>query len=329
MENFSYQYPQYLWLFTIIPLMIAWYIYKKKNSQASVRISSIEAFIDADKNLMRYLRHILFVIRLVIISLLIIILARPQSTITESDTTEGIDIVIALDISGSMLAMDFEPNRLEASKNIAIEFINKQEADRIGLVVFSGESFTQCPITTDHATLINLFKELKSGMIEDGTAIGHGLATAVNRLKDSDAKSKVIILLTDGVNNRGNIDPLTAADLAAKYNIRVYTIGVGKQGWAPYPMQTIFGTKIQNVEVEIDEEILKTISKKTDGVYFRAINNESLKQIYQEIDKLEKSKIRDKQLSITVQHYFPFALAASILLLIEIILKLTVFKNII
>ncbi len=329
MENLTYQYPEYFWLFAIIPFMIAWYFYKKKNSQAAVRFSSTAGFKGADKNFMRYLRHILFVLRVLVVSLLIIILARPQSVITESNTTEGIDIVIALDISGSMLAMDFEPNRLEASKNIAIEFINKQESDRIGLVIFSGESFTQCPITTDHATLINLFKEIKQGMIEDGTAIGHGLATAVNRLKDSDAKSKVVILLTDGVNNRGNIDPLTAADLAAKYKIRVYTIGVGKQGVAPYPVQTIFGTSTQNMEVEIDEENLKIISQKTDGQYFRAVNNESLKQIYKEINKLEKSKIRDKQLTQKIQHYMPLAIAAIILLLLEIILKLTIFKNII
>jgi len=329
MENLTYQYPEYFWLFAIIPFMIVWYFYKKKNSQAAVRFSSTAGFKGADKNFMRYLRHILFIFRIIVISLLIMILARPQSVITESNTTEGIDIVIALDISGSMLAMDFEPNRLEASKDIAIEFINKQESDRIGLVIFSGESFTQCPITTDHATLINLFKEIKQGMIEDGTAIGHGLATAVNRLKDSDAKSKVVILLTDGVNNRGNIDPLTAADLAAKYKIRVYTIGVGKQGWAPYPVQTIFGTSTQKVEVEIDEENLKIISQKTDGQYFRAIDNESLKQIYKEINKLEKSKIRDKQLTQKIQHYMPLAIAAIIILLLEIILKLTIFKNII
>jgi Ca-activated chloride channel family protein len=329
MEGFSYTYPQYFWLFAIIPPMIYWYIRKKKNSQATVRISSVEGFSGAGSNIMRYLRHSLFVIRILVISLLIFILARPQSIKTHNESSEGIDIVITLDISSSMLAMDFEPDRLEASKNIAIEFINKQEYDRIGLVVFSSESFTQCPLTTDHATLINLFNEIKCGIIEDGTAIGHGLATAVNRLKDSDAKSKVVILLTDGVNNQGNIDPITAADLATKYNIRVYTIGVGKEGLAPYPVNSVFGPSVQNVEVKIDEELLKTISKKTDGKYFRATDNESLANIYQEIDKLEKSKIRDKNDSEIVQRYFPFAIAASLLLIIEILLRQTFFKNII
>jgi len=323
----SYAHPQYLWLLLGIIPLIAWYIFKKKNSQASIRYSSTEVFKKYMKPLRQHLRHVLFVLRIAVISLLIIIIARPQTDRTNEKITEGIDIVIAMDISGSMLARDFKPNRLEASKNIAIEFVNKQEFDRIGLVVFAGESFTQCPVTIDHKILINMFKGVKQGLIEDGTAIGHGLATAVNNLKDSKSKSKIVILLTDGENNAGKIAPMTASDLAAKYDVKVYTIGVGKNGYADMPVNTIFGQQLQKVEVKIDEETLKTISQKTGGMYFRATDNNSLKQIYEEINKLEKDKIREKLMRYKDEKFMQFLIPAILLLLLEMLLRLFVFRN--
>jgi Ca-activated chloride channel homolog len=256
------------------------------------------------------------------------VIARPQATDKFQDiTTEGIDIVLTLDISGSMLARDFKPDRLEASKNVATEFISGRPYDRLGLVVFSGESFTQCPLTTDHAVLINLLREIQSGMIEDGTAIGMGLATAVNRIKDSEAKSKVIILLTDGVNNRGEIAPATAAGIAKTYGIRVYTIGVGTQGVAPYPVQTPFGLQYQNMPVEIDEAILREIAQTTGGKYFRATDNDKLVQVYAEIDKLEKSKIDVRQFNRKEEKFLLPALIAFVLLLLEIIVKKTILRD--
>jgi Ca-activated chloride channel family protein len=265
---------------------------------------------------------------MIAISLLIMVIARPQATDSFHNTTvEGIDIVLALDISGSMLARDFKPDRLEASKNVATEFISGRPYDRIGLVVFSGESFTQCPLTTDHAVLINLMREIQSGMIEDGTAIGMGLATAVNRIKDSDAKSKVIILLTDGVNNRGEIAPATAAEIAETYRVRVYTIGVGTQGMAPYPVQTPFGMQYRDMPVEIDEEILREIAQSTGGKYFRATDNDKLVQVYAEIDKLEKSIIDERQFSRKEEKYLFPALIAFALIILELILRNTVLKS--
>lgn len=323
----TYAHPQYLWLLLGIIPLIVWYILKKKNSQASIRFSSTDVFKSYKKPIRQHLRHILFALRVAVISLLIIIIARPQTSRTNEKITEGIDIVIAMDISGSMLARDFKPNRLDASKNIAIEFVNKQEYDRIGLVVFAGESFTQCPVTIDHKVLINMFKGVKEGLIEDGTAIGHGLATAVNNLKESKSKSKIVILLTDGENNSGKISPMTAADLAAKYDIKVYTIGVGKNGYADMPVNTIFGQQLQKVEVKIDEETLKTISQKTGGMYFRATDNKSLKNIYDEIDKLEKDKIREKLLKYKDEEYMTYLIPALLLLLLEILLRLLVFRN--
>lgn len=320
--------PVYLWMLLGLIPVIFWYIYKKRNSQASIKISSVNNIIDQNKPLKQYLRHLLFLLRLTVISLLIIILARPQSETFNEEITEGIDIVIALDISGSMLARDFKPNRLEASKDIAIEFINKQEYDRIGLVVFSAESFTQCPVTIDHTVLINMFKDIKQGLTDDGTAIGYGLSTAVNNIKESKSKSKIIILLTDGENNAGDIDPLIAADLAAKYDIKVYTIGVGKNGFADMPVQTIFGESIQKVEVKIDEETLKIISEKTRGKYFRATDNMKLKEIYEEIDKLEKDEIKEKSQKIRDEKFMVFLIPALILFVLEILLRLTVFRNI-
>ncbi len=329
MHNIEFANPEFLWgLLILIPITV-WYILKDENNYTSVQISSLRAFPKTPHTYKFYMRYVLFGLKLVLLALLIIMLARPQTTnYWEDKTTEGIDIVIALDISSSMLARDFVPNRLEASKDVAISFISGRPNDRMGLVVFSGESFTQCPLTTDHAVLINLFKDIKQGMIEDGTAIGMGLANAVNRLKDSDAKSKVIILLTDGVNNMGAIDPITAAQLAKSFGIRVYTIGVGKNGYAPYPVQTMFGIQYQDMEVKIDEETLKKISEITDGKYFRATNNRKLKQIYKEIDKLEKSKIQIKKFSSKNDEFMPLAQLAVFLLSLIILIRYTIMRNI-
>ncbi len=328
MNGIKFAEPAFLYLLLIIPALIAFYVLKQHNASASVRMPGLEAFSKAGTSFRYYLRYILFAFRVLAITLLIIVLARPQSTSRFQDvSTEGIDIVLALDISGSMLARDFKPDRLEASKNVATEFISGRPYDRMGLVVFSGESFTQCPLTTDHAVLINLMREIQSGMIEDGTAIGMGLANAINRIKDSEAKSKVIILLTDGVNNRGEIAPATAAEIAKTYGIRVYTIGVGTQGMAPYPVQTPFGIQYQNMQVEIDEAILREIAQTTGGRYFRATDNDKLVQVYSEIDKLEKSKIDVRQFSRKEEKYMIPALIAFCLLALEIFLRNTILKS--
>jgi Ca-activated chloride channel homolog len=328
MSRVAFAEPLFLYLLAVIPAMIVFYILKQQKATASLRMPGLHSFVEAGSTFRHYLRHFLFAFRTIAITLLIIVLARPQATNKFQDiSTEGIDIVLTLDISGSMLARDFKPDRLEASKNVATEFISGRPYDRIGLVVFSGESFTQCPLTTDHAVLINLLREMQSGMIEDGTAIGMGLATAVNRIKDSDAKSKVIILLTDGVNNRGEIAPVTAAGIAKTYGIRVYTIGVGTQGMAPYPVQTPYGLQYQDMPVEIDEAILQEIAQTTGGKYFRATDNDKLVQVYNEIDKLEKSKIDVRQFSRKDEKYLFPALCAFFLLALEILVRNTIFRN--
>lgn len=322
--------PGFLYLLILVPLAVAYYIFRQHKATAAITVPGLNQFESSGRTFRHLLRHLLFAFRMLAVTLLIIVLARPQSASSYQDiTSEGIDIVLALDISGSMLARDFKPDRLEASKNVATEFISGRPYDRIGLVVFSGESFTQCPVTTDHAALINLMREMKSGMIEDGTAIGEGLATAVNRIKDSEAKSRVIILLTDGVNNRGIIAPITAAEIAKTFGVRVYTIGVGTMGVAPYPVQTPFGLQFQNVPVEIDEEILKTIASMTDGKYFRATDNEKLVQVYSEIDKMEKSRIDVRQYKVREEKFMMPALIGFILVLLEIVLRNTIFKNLI
>lgn len=328
MKEITFANPLYLYLLLLIPAMILFYVFKQHNVSASLRMPGLQAFDHAGKSFRNYLRHILFVFRIIALAFLIIVVARPQSTNSYQDfSTEGIDIILALDISGSMLARDFEPDRLEASKNVATEFISGRPYDRIGLVVFSGESFTQCPLTTDHAVLINLLREIQSGMIEDGTAIGMGLATAVNRIKDSEAKSKVVILLTDGVNNKGEIAPATAAEIAKTFGIRVYTIGVGSHGMAPYPVQTPFGIRFRNVPVEIDEEILQEIASSTNGKYFRATNNDKLVQVYGEIDKLEKSKIDVRQFTKREEKYLTPALLAFFIILTEMLVRYTLLRN--
>jgi Ca-activated chloride channel family protein len=327
-RNIEFANPELFWLLLVVPIMIAWYIFRQQKLHGNIKSSTVNYFKPDNSTL---LRHLPIVLRSLAVIFLIIAIARPQTSLSWQDvTTEGIDIVIALDISGSMLAEDFKPNRLEASKQVAIDFINERPYDRIGLVIYAGESFTQCPLTTDHDVLINLFKDIKNGMIEDGTAIGMGLATAVNRLKDSDAKSKVAILLTDGSNNRGAIAPVTAAEIAKEFGIRVYTVGVGSNGTAPTPYRDQFNRlQYQNVPVRIDETTLKEIAKVTGGQYFRAENKKSLSKIYTEIDKLEKSKIEVTQYKNKSEKYLLFALMATLLLLTEFILKNTILKSIV
>ena len=322
--------PTYLFLLLLLVPLIGWYIYKLHKSQASLQVSSSEAFqLPGMSSWKVYMRHLPFVLRMLAIALLIVVLARPQSTNSwQNSSTEGIDIVMAMDISTSMLAEDLKPNRLEAAKDVAASFINGRQNDNIGLVVFAAESFTQCPLTIDHGVLLNLFKDIQPGIIQDGTAIGLGLANAVSRIKDSQAKSKVIILLTDGVNNTGEIAPVTAAEIAKTFGIRVYTIGVGTQGEAPYPIPTAFGVQYQNVPVEIDEQVLKQIASTTGGQYFRATDNSSLKEIYSEIDQLEKTKISVQEFSKKQEEYKNWALLVFALLLIEVLLRNTVLRNI-
>lgn len=329
MSHITFANPNLLYLLLLIVPVVVWYVLNHKRTHASIQVSTIKGF---GKNRFTYkhiLRHVVFGFRVIAIALIIVAIARPQSTLSWKDEeSEGIDIVLALDISSSMLARDFTPDRMEAAKDLAIQFISGRRNDRIGLVVFSGESFTQCPLTTDHAVLINLFRDIKSGMIEDGTAIGMGLATSVSRLKDSDAKSKVIILLTDGVNNQGAIAPATAAELAQTFGIRVYTIGVGSEGTAPYPITTPFGIQLRNIPVEIDEETLQEIAENTGGEYFRATDNNKLKQIYEQIDKLEKSKIEVKEFSQKDEEFLSFVLLAAFLLLTDMVLRNTLLRQI-
>jgi Ca-activated chloride channel family protein len=330
MSNIEFTYPAFFYLLILVPLMAAWYLWKGRKGTAPLRLSGFENLDERMGSARVWLRHLLAVLRVAVVVLIVVVLARPQSSNQwEQVTTEGIDIVMCMDVSGSMRAMDFKPNRLEASKNVGIEFVNARQNDRFGLVVFAGESFTQCPITTDRAVVINFLKEINFGVIEDGTAIGMGLATAVNRIKESRAKSKVIILLTDGVNNRGDVGPVTAAELAAGFGIRVYTIGVGSQGNAPIPLQDMFGrTVTQSMPVEIDEVVLQKIAETTDGAYFRATNNNKLREIYQEIDQLEKTRLNVKQFSKKKEEYFPFLIAAMLILLTEVFLRYTLFRTI-
>jgi len=321
--------PGFFWLLLVIPLMIAYYYWRNRQLQGMLGLSATSSFATDRKNRMHIWRHYGIVLRSLAFIALVTALARPQTALSfQNETTEGIDIMIASDISGSMLSEDFKPNRLEAGKNIAISFIKNRPSDLIGLVVFSGESFTQCPLTIDHDVLINLFHDIKNGMIDDGTAIGMGLATAVNRLKGGEAKSKVIILLTDGVNNMGEIPPLTAAEIAKQFGIRVYTVGLGTNGKAPYPFKDQLGhIHYQMMPVEIDEGTLSKISSITGGKYFRARNNTDLTEIYKQIDKMEKVKIAVTRYHKRTDHYLPFAIIALALLSIEVLLNNTIFKG--
>ncbi len=314
-----------LWLLLILIPLIAYYIFKLRDGHSTMQISSVDGFRDAHPSMKYYLRHTPFVLRMLAITCLIVAIARPQS-VSENSTvkTEGIDIAIALDISTSMLARDFRPDRISAAKDIATKFIIDRKNDRIALTVFAGESFTQCPLTTDHATLINLLSQVEpaGAVIDDGTAIGNGLATAVSRLRESPAKSKVIILLTDGVNNAGQITPATAAEIAKTYGIKVYTIGVGSRGTAPYPAMDPFGNiRYVNIPVEIDERTLQEIATVTGGRYYRATSNERLKSIYDEINALEKTKIDVENYVTYHERYALFALLAMIFVVAELLVK--------
>ena len=322
--------PYLLWLLALVVPMVAYYIYRTLQGGAAIRISSVAGARNAPRTVRYWLRHAPFVLRVAAVVLMIVALARPQDVEEQSRTNaEGIDIMLAIDISSSMLARDFQPDRLTAAKEVAAEFIADRYGDRIGLALFAGESFTQSPLTTDKGTLQTLLMRLRSGIIEDGTAIGNGLATAINRLRESDAKSKVIILLTDGVNNRGEIAPLMAAEIAADMGIKVYTIGVGTRGKAPYPAVDMFGNMtFQMMDVEIDEQTLEQIAQTTSGRYFRATDRQSLKEIYDEINAMEKSKVEVTDLTIYHEQFLPLLLLAIGLLVAEFLIEKIVLKRI-
>jgi len=327
-EEISFAYPFFLYLLIFVPVIF--YYYWKKNNQTSpdLTFSSLEIFGEVKPNLKERLKHLPAVLRSLTFGVLIVALARPQTYSSGQNIyTEGIDIVMLLDISGSMLAEDFKPNRVEAAKNVMNDFINGRVSDRIGLVVFARDSFTQCPLTIDYSVLKNLLKEIHTGMIEDGTAIGNAIANGVNRLKDSKAKSKIMILLTDGVNNSGEVDPVTAAQIAAKFGIRIYTIGVGTMGEAPYPFQTPFGVRYQMVPVEIDENLLQQIASITGGKYFRATNNQKLSDIYKEIDKLEKTRVEVTSYRHATELFYGWAGAGIILLFLELAISRTYLRK--
>ncbi len=318
-----FEYPKLLWLLVLPFLLILNYIrVELTGRRPHLRVSSLGQWKSGGRTVLSFVRHLPFILRIAALSLIIVALARPRSS-TQMDKveSEGIDIVLTMDVSTSMLARDFTPDRISAAKDIAIEFISQRPSDRIGIVVFAGESYTQCPLTTDRATLINLMKEVQTDLIEDGTAIGNGLATAVARMKDSDAKSRVVILLTDGVNNRGEISPQTAAEIAKTYGIRVYTIGVGANGTAPYPVMTPWGVQVQDVQVEIDEDLLKDIADATGGRYFRATDNTKLAEIYSEINKMEKARTTIDSFPVYSELFDRFGLAALLCLLLEMLLR--------
>ncbi|MBR5910519.1 MAG: VWA domain-containing protein [Bacteroidales bacterium] len=320
--------PKLLWLLLLVPLLVLWYILRHKKQEAAVSFSDLKGMAKLPKTWKAYLRHLLFALKMAALALLIVALARPQSSSTNSTSNiEGIDIVMAMDVSGSMLARDLKPDRLTAAKNVASDFVKGRPGDRMSLVIFSGETFTQVPLTTDHGVMLNMLGEMKNGLIDDGTAIGDGLATAVSRLKDSEAISKVVILLTDGLNNAGSVDPYTAAEMAKIFGVRVYTIGVGTYGTAPYPVQTPFGTQIQQVKVEIDEKLLTQMANMTGGKYFRANNNKKLDEVYQEIDKLERSKIEVTEFRRLHEEFYPLVAWALALLLLEFLLRKTIFRT--
>ena len=324
-----FEYPGLLWLEVIPALLVLHYLYLElKERNPHMRVSTVIPWLKSGRSFMAYLRHFPFLLRIFALVMIILAVARPRSSEQmDKVDTEGIDIILTMDVSTSMLARDFTPDRISAAKDIAIEFISQRPYDRMGIVVFAGESYTQCPLTTDRATLINLMKEISTDLIEDGTAIGNGLATAVARMKDSDAKSRVIILLTDGVNNRGEITPQMAAEIAKTYGIRVYTIGVGANGMAPYPVMTPWGVDIQKVQVEIDEDLLSKIAESTGGRYFRATDNTKLMEIYNEINKMEKARITVDSFPVYKELFMRYAIAALAALLLELLLKMFVIRR--
>jgi Ca-activated chloride channel homolog len=328
-KHITFAHPYFFGLLILIPFLIWWDYRRGKTNTPALRITSLTAIRNIKPSAKIRFRPLLTVLRVISLIGLTFALARPQSSnVTETIDSEGIDIVMSVDVSGSMLAEDFKPNRIEAAKKVAMEFIDKRPTDRIGLVIFSGESFTQCPVTIDHDVLKQQLSEIKSGILVDGTAIGDGLATSVDRIRKSNAKSKVIILLTDGVNNIGKVGPELALEVAKAYKIRVYTIGVGTRGMAPYPVQTPFGMQKQMQEVQIDETLLNKIANETGGKYYRATNTSSLASIYNDIDKLEKTKVEISSYKHYAELFFPFAMIAIVCMAIEMALRYTVYKSI-
>lgn len=326
-----FEYPELLWLLIIPGLLVLRYIYLELRSRhPHLRVSTAKPWLQGGGSVMCVLRHLPFALRIFALSMIVVAICRPRSSEQlERIDTEGIDIVFAMDVSTSMLARDFKPDRISASKDIAIEFISQRPTDRMGIVVFAGESFTQCPLTTDRATLINLMKEVSTDLLTDGTGIGDGLATAIARMKDSDAKSRVVILLTDGVNNCGSIAPATAAEIAKTYGVRVYTIGVGANGTAPYPVMTPWGVQYQNIKVEIDEKLLSEIAASTGGRYFRATDNTKLAEIYGEINKMEKARTSVDSFPVYKELFGTYALWALLALLLEMILNWFVIRKLV
>ncbi len=324
-----FEYPKLLWLLAVPVLLVLHYIWLElAGRHPHLRVSTSVPWMAKGRSAMSVLRHLPFLLRIFALCMVIVAIARPRSSAQlDKVDTEGIDIVLAMDVSTSMLARDLTPDRISASKDIAIEFIAQRPADRMGIVVFAGESFTQCPLTTDRSTLINLMKEVQTDLIEDGTAIGNGLATAVARMKDSDAKSRVVILLTDGVNNRGEISPQMAAEIAKTYGVRVYTIGVGKEGMAPYPVMTPWGIEVQNVKVEIDEALLSEIAESTGGRYFRATDNTKLAEIYAEINQMEKVRTTVDSFPVYKELFVKYAILALLALLMELVFNWFVIRR--
>ena len=324
-----FEYPKLLWLLVVPVLMVAHYIYLEfAQRHPHLRVSTSVPWLVKKTSAATSLRHIPFICRIIALILIVIAMARPRSAdIVEKIDAEGIDIVLAMDVSTSMLARDFTPDRISASKDIAIEFIAQRPTDRMGIVVFAGESYTQCPLTTDRAALINMMKEVETGLIDDGTAIGNGLATAIARMKDSDAKSRVVILLTDGVNNSGEMSPQMAVEIAKTYGVRVYTIGVGREGMAPYPVMTPWGVEVKNLEVEIDEDLLKQIADETGGRYFRANDNTKLAEIYNEINKMETARTTVDSFPVYKELFGKYALWALLALLCELIFNWFVIRR--
>lgn len=328
-KNIEFAYPGFFWLLLLVPVMIYWYYSRQRKQRGFMQVSSLAGLKGLPVSWKVRFRPLLLALRILAFIALVTALARPQTSNTsENIDSEGIDIVLSIDISGSMLAEDLRPNRMEAAKKVAMDFVDKRISDRMGLVIFSGESFTQCPITTDHAVLKNQIMQIKSGMLQDGTAIGMGLATSVDRLRNSQAKSKVIILLTDGVNNTGLVDPLTALEIAKAFKIRVYTIGVGTYGKAPFPMTMPDGSvQMQMQDVQIDEPLMKKISHETGGKFFRATNTNDLQNIYMEIDKLEKTKVEITSYKRFAEHFFLLAMIALACLLLEMVLRYSLFRS--
>lgn len=326
-KNISFGAPWFFLLALLLPVMIIWYFKKNSDQQAGVKVSSVKSFAGLG-NWRTSMRHLPFVLRLLALAFIIVAMARPQTKSEQQQAEgEGVDIVLCVDVSGSMTAQDFTPNRMEAAKKVAGEFIDRRLTDRIAIVIFSGESFTQCPLTTDRAVLHSAVENIRNGLLEDGTAIGDGLSTSVDRLRSSKSKSKVVILLTDGENNGGLIGPDNAKEIAKAFGIKVYTIGVGTDGYAPFPVKTDLGVVMQQQKVTIDEKLLKAIAGETGGKYFRATDNASLQNIYKEIDTLEKSKVEIASLTRYTEKFFPFVMIALALLLMEVVLRFTVLKK--